>query len=468
MSAIFISYRREDAEDSARALYETLLREFGKDRLFMDVEAIALGTDFREAVESSLDNCGVFLAVIGPDWLDAKLPNDPSGRRRLDSPGDYVRQEVATALKRGAKLPVIPVLVRGAVMPSPDQLPDDLKDLAYRNALTLSHLDWDGNVQKLVSAIKPRLSEGGESQGAAASASRAGTAARTSRTPTVPSTPEPSASPASGLSKPLLFGIPALIIAVVAGYFAFRPSDKAKTTSGSAVDISKAVRQQEEVAKGTSSSATNQTPEPSSNISTSPAVTGPPLTVTLLANPAFTECKGKCSLWIDGVAAASPYIGKPMQLHLAAGQHHFRFVQEDKPLRCEGSFLVAAGQTSFVPRWRNANAASSSCEMQPDQQSTNVAGPVAASAASTAPAPVIITPDGNPQAWQKRSLSIDDHGVTRSLAGPVKLKLAPGQHRFLLTGPNHECRGTFSAAPGQSRFSLQWPSVDSCRIVPAS
>ena len=34
-------------------------------------------------------------------------------------------------------------------MPTADQLPDDLKDLAYRNALTLNNLDWDSNVAKL-------------------------------------------------------------------------------------------------------------------------------------------------------------------------------------------------------------------------------------------------------------------------------------------------------------------------------
>ncbi len=157
MSAIFISYRREDSADSARALYESLLPLFGKDRIFMDVEAIALGVDFRQVVESSLASCGVFLAMIGPGWLDIKVPNDPSGQRRLDKPTDYVRQEIATALKKGGNLPVIPVLIRGAAMPDPDQLPDDLKDLAFRNALTMSHLDWDGNVEKLVDAIRPHV-----------------------------------------------------------------------------------------------------------------------------------------------------------------------------------------------------------------------------------------------------------------------------------------------------------------------
>ena len=93
MSAIFISYRREDSADSARALYETLLPLFGKDRLFIDVVGITLGCDFRDAIKRSLSSCGVFLVVIGPQWLDIKTPNSENGSRRLDDPADYVRQE---------------------------------------------------------------------------------------------------------------------------------------------------------------------------------------------------------------------------------------------------------------------------------------------------------------------------------------------------------------------------------------
>src|SRR5215472_7697101 len=125
LSGIFISYRREDSEDSTRAIYESLVPKFGKGRLFLDVEAIKPGSDFRDAIEESLANCGVFLAVIGPTWLNIKPDNDPSGPRRLDHPGDYVRQEVASALRKGHGLPVIPALVRGASMPTADQLPDD-------------------------------------------------------------------------------------------------------------------------------------------------------------------------------------------------------------------------------------------------------------------------------------------------------------------------------------------------------
>src|SRR5581483_10817565 len=94
--------------------------------------------------------CGVLLAVIGKNWLDAA---DESGRRRLEDPTDFVRLETASALRRD--IPVVPVLVHGARMPRAEQLPEDLTELAYRNGVELSHARWDSDVQVLVKALSP-------------------------------------------------------------------------------------------------------------------------------------------------------------------------------------------------------------------------------------------------------------------------------------------------------------------------
>jgi hypothetical protein len=118
----------------------------------MDVAAIEAGRDFRKAIDHSVANCSILLAVIGQEWLDAK---DAEGRRRLDDPNDFVRIELASALRRD--IPVVPVLVRAAKMPRADQLPDDLKELAYRNALELTHARWKSDVQVLISALRPIL-----------------------------------------------------------------------------------------------------------------------------------------------------------------------------------------------------------------------------------------------------------------------------------------------------------------------
>lgn len=150
MRAIFISYRREDAEGQAGRLFNDLATEFGQDAVFMDVAGIEPGRDFRRVIDQHVASCGVLLGMIGKSWINA---SDESGRRRLDDPMDFVRLETASALKRD--IPVIPVLIQGAAMPRAEQLPPDLADLAFRNAVELTHARWDSDVQVLIKALRP-------------------------------------------------------------------------------------------------------------------------------------------------------------------------------------------------------------------------------------------------------------------------------------------------------------------------
>ncbi len=118
----------------------------------MDVDAIQPGRDFRRAIDENIAECSVLLAVIGLDWFDSK---DSLDRRRLDDPDDSVRLEIASALRRD--IPVVPVLVQGARMPRAEQLPSDLRDLAYRNAVELTHARWKSDLQILVKALLPHI-----------------------------------------------------------------------------------------------------------------------------------------------------------------------------------------------------------------------------------------------------------------------------------------------------------------------
>ena len=118
----------------------------------MDIDAIALGEDFVEAIETTVAKCDVLIAVIGKNWLTSK---DDHGNRRLDNPKDFVRMEIGTALKR--KIRVIPVLVDGALMPGEDDIPGDLKPLVRRNALLITDTSFDGDCRRLVLAIEQVL-----------------------------------------------------------------------------------------------------------------------------------------------------------------------------------------------------------------------------------------------------------------------------------------------------------------------
>jgi hypothetical protein len=150
--AIFINYRRSDAEGESGRLFSDLANRFGESSIFMDVVALDIGRDFRKEIDKSVATCGVLLAIIGKDWVDAR---NESGDRRLDDPNDFVRLEIASALKRD--IPVIPVLVRGAKMPFDDQLPDNLKELAYRNGVELTHARWSYDLQVLIKGLEAAL-----------------------------------------------------------------------------------------------------------------------------------------------------------------------------------------------------------------------------------------------------------------------------------------------------------------------
>ena len=151
--AIFISYRRSDSEGQSGRLFKDLCDRFGKDAVFIDVARMKKGLDFRRVLDEQLASCGVLLAIIGDGWLNAV---DVEGKRRLDDPHDFTRTEIAAALKRN--IPVIPVLVQNARMPREDQLPDDLKELIYRDGVELRHIHWDSDVNDLMNALTAYVS----------------------------------------------------------------------------------------------------------------------------------------------------------------------------------------------------------------------------------------------------------------------------------------------------------------------
>lgn len=115
----------------------------------MDVDAIPLGVNFIKVLREEVAKCDVLLAVIGSNWLNV---GDEQGNPRLDNPNDFVRLEMATALHRD--IPVIPILLDGAKIPKTDQLPEDLKELALRNALDVRHASFHSDMNRLIQGLK--------------------------------------------------------------------------------------------------------------------------------------------------------------------------------------------------------------------------------------------------------------------------------------------------------------------------
>ena len=156
MPGIFISYRRDDSAGFTGRLADALEARFGTAQVFRDVQDIRAGDDFVQAINRSLADCQVLLAVIGPRWLSA---TDAAGRRRIDDRADFVGIEIAAALQRGVH--VIPVLVDGATMPGSAALPDNLSALARHQAVTLGDATWDTDVQRVISDIEAQIGRAG-------------------------------------------------------------------------------------------------------------------------------------------------------------------------------------------------------------------------------------------------------------------------------------------------------------------
>ena len=161
MRDIFLSYRRADSSDVTGRILDRMKMRFGEARLFIDVDAIPLGTDFRAVISKNIDSCKVLLAIIGDDWLE--VTND-DGSRRLFDPEDYVHIEIATALSR--EIPVIPILVESSSVPNADELPDPLKELAYRNGISVRpDPDFDNDIERLCTQLSEYIDTGSEPAG---------------------------------------------------------------------------------------------------------------------------------------------------------------------------------------------------------------------------------------------------------------------------------------------------------------
>lgn len=153
MKGIFISYRRQDSQSAAGRLADHLREHLPGVPIFRDVETIEPGINFVEAINRALQSCGILLAIIGPRWVSVQ---NAAGQRRLDSPDDYTRQEIATALQRG-DVRVIPVLVEGAQMPDKGDLPDELKIFASLNAIELTDKRWKFDISQLIETLNKAL-----------------------------------------------------------------------------------------------------------------------------------------------------------------------------------------------------------------------------------------------------------------------------------------------------------------------
>jgi hypothetical protein len=182
MPTVIVSYRRSDSRWITGRIADRLERDFGKGDVFVDIDAIPLGMDFRDHLRNVLNQCDVLLAVIGPNWLAP----DATGRSRIFDPTDWVRIEIETALAQGT--PVIPVLIDRAPMPKVSELPESLHAFAFRQAADVdTGRDFHVHMDRLARAIA-------QSAAAPRAIAAPGEAATTERAPGIAPAAEEDAS----------------------------------------------------------------------------------------------------------------------------------------------------------------------------------------------------------------------------------------------------------------------------------
>jgi formylglycine-generating enzyme required for sulfatase activity len=145
---IFVNYRRDDERAMAARIRDWLAAKFGDANVFMDVDNLLAGQRFDKELEEAFAQTDVFLAVIGPRWVELLAERQASAER------DYVREEIAGALHRGVF--VIPVLIERTPLPRADALPEDIRNLVLHQKHVVTHEQFGRDIAALVEAIRSR------------------------------------------------------------------------------------------------------------------------------------------------------------------------------------------------------------------------------------------------------------------------------------------------------------------------
>src|SRR5215470_5721006 len=155
MANIIISYRRSDSAAIAGRIRDRLAEHYGADAVFMDIDSIPLGIDFRQQIQEMVTKSHIMLVLIGPKWMGAKKG---AISRISGDKDDPIRIEIETALKQ--RMPLIPVLVGGASMPKSSALPESLQKLCFLNAAEVDDgRDFHQHVDRLIRAMDRLLTE---------------------------------------------------------------------------------------------------------------------------------------------------------------------------------------------------------------------------------------------------------------------------------------------------------------------
>jgi len=121
---IFISYRKNDSVWQAQSLNNYLVEEFGPESVFIDFASIRVGSDFEKEIFQTIENCNVFIPIIGNTWLDG-----------ISDEEDYVRREIEAAFQQ--EITVFPIYIGETTNLSSNDIPTTIRKLAAIQGLRI-------------------------------------------------------------------------------------------------------------------------------------------------------------------------------------------------------------------------------------------------------------------------------------------------------------------------------------------
>ncbi|WPW31059.1 toll/interleukin-1 receptor domain-containing protein [Streptomyces atratus] len=155
MPRIFLSFRKPDSRWMRNRVYRALSDRLGADEIFKSGRSIPPGADFAEILRRQAAECELMCVLIGPGWLEARSED---GVRLLDRAHDWVRLEIATALRAGNR--VVPVLLGDATMlPDASALPAEIAELARLQFLRVPETHLPDGLEHLGDAVTALLSD---------------------------------------------------------------------------------------------------------------------------------------------------------------------------------------------------------------------------------------------------------------------------------------------------------------------
>lgn len=147
-NSIFVSYRRSDSQYAAIALADALSWAFPEGEVFFDRAAIQGSNEWPSVIRNAARQARLLVVLIGEGWLQAA---DQYGRRRLDHPDDWVRQELLAALER--RIEILPVTLENAGMPPAEAFDAALVPLTARQSYNVRAQSWERDLHTVIDLI---------------------------------------------------------------------------------------------------------------------------------------------------------------------------------------------------------------------------------------------------------------------------------------------------------------------------